>query len=89
MFSNVFHVQGHFTFTVASLHFADSVNESKVHSDNVEIIEFSFVIYDAKETVCSLCRQPISCKHLNDIEAQRMVLEGQHYCKNTRSHDAR
>ena len=57
----------------------------KVHSDNVEIIEFSFVIYDAKETVCSPCRQSISCKYCDGIQAQRMVLEGQHYCKNSRT----
>ncbi|OLP88947.1 ERI1 exoribonuclease 2 [Symbiodinium microadriaticum] len=43
----------------------DDGEDRQVHSDNVEIIEFSFVIYDAK--------------------AQRMVLEGQHYCKNSRT----
>ena len=43
------------------------------------------MIYDAKETVCSPCRQSISCKHCDGIQAQRMVLEGQHYCKNSRT----
>ncbi|CAJ1399854.1 unnamed protein product [Effrenium voratum] len=43
----------------------DDGERRRVHSDNVEILEFSYVIYD--------------------VAAERVVREGQHYCKNQRT----
>ena len=54
----------------------------QVHSDDVEIIEFSYVIYDAKERFSA---GMLSWIVRTNWEAEKMVKKGQHFCKNQRT----